>query len=59
MNFKVLVSAPPILPQVEDYKDMCLDKGVELFTPEFNVVESLNEKELITLLEDADDEAAE
>ena len=54
MSFKVLVSAPPILPHVEEYKDLCLKKGVELFTPEFDVTESLNEEELISLLKDAD-----
>ena len=54
MSFKVLVSAPPILPHVEEYKELCLSKGVELFTPEFEVIESLNEEELITLLKDAD-----
>ncbi len=54
MSYKVLVSAPPILPHIEDYRDLCLQKGVELFTPEFDVAESLNEEELITLLKDAD-----
>ena len=54
MSFKVLVSAPPILPHIDEYKDLCLEKGVELFKPEFDVAESLNEEELITLLKDAD-----
>jgi len=54
MSYKVLVSAPPILPHLEEYYELCLSKGVELFKPDFEVIESLNEAELIKLLKDAD-----
>jgi len=54
MNFKVLVSAPPILPHIDSYSELCSSKGIELFKPDFEVIESLNEEELIKLLKEAD-----
>ena len=41
MSYKVLVSAPPILPHLEEYYELCLSKGVELFKPDFEVGETV------------------
>ena len=53
-NFKVLVSAPPILPQVIEYKSLCANAGVDLITPDIFVKESLDEEELIKYLRGMD-----
>ena len=53
-NFKVLVSAPPILPQVNEYKSLCAKAGVDLITPDIFVKESLNEEELLKYLQGMD-----
>lgn len=53
-NYKVLVTAPPILPKVEYYKKACLDRGVELCTPDIEVKEALDQKELNVYLKGID-----
>ena len=41
-EYKVLVTAPPILPNVEGYKVACLNAGIKLYVPDIEVKESLN-----------------
>ena len=53
-NYKVLVTAPPILPKVEYYKKACLDRGADLCTPDIEVKEALNQKELDKYLKGID-----
>ena len=38
-NFKVLVSAPPILPQVNEYKSLCAKAGVDLIAGANDIIE--------------------
>jgi len=56
MNYKyrVLVTAPPILPKIYNYKDLFDKKSVEIVVPPYEVVECLYENELIELLKDID-----
>ena len=53
-KFKALVTAPPILPKIFDYVDLFNDKSVEIIIPPFDVIESLNESQLISLLSEID-----
>ena len=53
-KYKVLVTAPPILPNVEGCRATCLKAGISLLTPDMQVVESLNQEELIRNLQDID-----
>ena len=53
-KYKVLVTAPPILPNIEEYRPLCLEVGIDLLTPNINVVESLNQDQLIENLKDID-----
>ena len=53
-EYKVLVTAPPILPNVEGYKTSCLNAGIKLFVPDIEIKESLNEAELIKYLKGMD-----
>ena len=53
-KYKVLVTAPPILPNVEEYRATCLKAGISLLTPDMQVVESLNQEELVRNLKDID-----
>ena len=56
MNYKyrVLVTAPPILPKIFNYKKLFDEKSVEIVVPPFKVVECLYEDELIELLKNID-----
>ena len=56
MNYKyrALVTAPPILPKILNYKNRFDEKLVEIVIPPNKVVECLNEKELMELLDDID-----
>jgi D-3-phosphoglycerate dehydrogenase / 2-oxoglutarate reductase len=49
-KYKVLITAPPILPKIMNYKNIFDENNVEIITPPFKVVESLNEDQLISLL---------
>jgi len=53
-KYKVLVTAPPILPNVKNYKQSCLNHGIELITPNFEIKESLKKEELNKLLQGMD-----
>ena len=54
MKYKVLITAPPILPKVSKYKDLFNSKDVDIVIPEYDVTESLNEEQLNALLIDID-----
>ena len=54
MKYKVLITAPPILPKVSKYKDLFNSKDVDIVIPEYDVTESLNEEQLSELLIDID-----
>lgn len=45
---KVLVTCPPMLKQIDEFRPIFEEKGIELVTP--NVVQTLTEEELIKLL---------
>ena len=53
-EYRVLVTAPPILPKIYNYKDLFDKKSVEIVVPPYEVVECLYENELIELLKDID-----
>ena len=56
MNYKyrALITAPPILPKIFNYKSLFDEKSVEIIVPPYQVVEHLNENELIELLKNID-----
>ena len=54
MKYKVLITAPPILPKVNNYIDIFNSKDVEVIIPKYEVLESLNEEQLNELLIDID-----
>ena len=56
MNYKYrcLVTAPPILPKIFNYKEKFDKNSVEIVVPPFKVIESLNEDQLIRSLKDID-----
>ena len=54
MKYRILVTAPPILPKIEKYKSIFEKKSIEVVIPPYNVVESLNEAQLIELLVNID-----
>jgi len=56
MNYKyhALITAPPILPKIFNYKHLFNKKSVEIIIPPYDVVECLNENELIGLLKNID-----
>lgn len=54
MKYNVLITAPPILPKVENYQELFNSKGIMAITPDFHVVESLSSNELNRLLPDID-----
>lgn len=49
---KILVTCPPMLKQIEQFRSIFEDKNIELVTP--NVVQTLSEEELIELLPQMD-----
>ncbi|MDF1864190.1 MAG: NAD(P)-dependent oxidoreductase, partial [Saprospiraceae bacterium] len=49
---KVLVTCPPMLKQIEQFRSIFENKGIELITP--NVVQTLSEEELMELLPQMD-----
>ena len=53
-KYKTLITAPPILPKIMNYKNIFEKNSAEIIIPPFNVVESLNEDQLISLLPDID-----
>ena len=53
-KYKVLVTAPPILPNIDEYRSACFEAGIELITPDTEVKESLNAKELNQYLKGMD-----
>ena len=54
MIYRALITAPPILPQIMNYKLQFDNKSVEIVVPPYKVVESLNEDELIALVKNID-----
>ena len=54
MKWRILITAPPILPSIEDYRNLFEKNSAELVTPPFEVKECLYEKELNELLVDID-----
>ena len=54
MKYKILVTAPPILPKIENYKKIFDENNAQIFTPHFKVIESLSAEQLIPLLKDVD-----
>ena len=52
-NYKVLVTAPPILPKLNNYRKLFEEKSIELITPD-NIIESLSSKDLIPIISDID-----
>ena len=53
-KYKTLITAPPILPKIMNYKNIFEKNSAEIIIPPFAVVESLNEDQLISLLSDID-----
>jgi len=53
-EYRVLVTAPPILPKIYNYKNLFDKKSVEIVVPPYEVVECLYENELKELLKDTD-----
>ena len=53
-KYRALITAPPILPKIMTYKNIFDENSTEIIIPPFNVVESLNEDQLISLLSDID-----
>lgn len=53
-QYKVLVTAPPILPHVHEYESIFKNANATIVTPDFIVEESLRERELNRLLVDID-----
>jgi len=49
---KILVTCPPMLRRIEDFKSIFEDKNIELVLP--NVVQTLSENELIEIIKDVD-----
>ncbi len=49
---KVLVTCPPMLKQIDEFRPIFEEKGIELVTP--NVVQILSEEELVVLLPQMD-----
>lgn len=49
---KVLVTCPPMLRQIHEFRPIFAEKGIELLTP--NVVQTLTEEELIEILPGVD-----
>ena len=49
-KYKALITAPPILPKIMNYKNIFDENSIEIITPPFRVIESLNEDQLISLL---------
>lgn len=49
-KFRCLVTAPPILPKIFNYKDKFDENSVEIVVPPYRVIESLNENQLLKLL---------
>ena len=54
MKWRVLVTAPPILPKIERYRELFFKNNAEFITPNFHVMESLKQAELQKLLVDVD-----
>lgn len=53
-KYRALVTAPPILPKIFNYKNMFDKKSVEIVIPPYEVVECLYENELVELLKNID-----
>tara|TARA_Y100000590_G_scaffold425566_1_gene533702 strand:- start:130 stop:1077 length:948 start_codon:yes stop_codon:yes gene_type:complete len=53
-DYRVLITAPPILPKIMNYKDLFDQKSVEIVLPPYEVVECLYENQLIELLKNID-----
>ena len=53
-EYRALVTAPPIIPKINNYKDIFDKKSVEIVVPPYEVVECLHENELKELLKDID-----
>ena len=49
---KVLITCPPMLRQIHEFRSIFEDKGIELLTPD--VVQTLSEEELIEILPNVD-----
>jgi len=49
-KYRALVTAPPILPKIFNYKNLFDKKSVEIVIPPYEVVECLYENELVELL---------
>jgi len=53
-KYRALVTAPPILPKIFNYKNLFDKKSVEIVVPPYEVVECLYENELVELLKNID-----
>ena len=53
-KYRVLITAPPILPKIMRYKNIFDQNSTEIIIPPFDVIESLNESQLISLLSEID-----
>ncbi len=54
MKQRVLVSAPPILPHLDNYRGLFAKYNIEVLTPDFDLKECLSESDLHRLLKDVD-----
>ena len=53
-KYRALITAPPILPKIMTYKNIFDENSTEIIIPPFDVIESLNESQLISLLSEID-----
>lgn len=52
MRFRVLITCPPMLKRIDEFRPLFEDRGIDIVTPP--VVQTLSEQELITMLPDFD-----
>ena len=53
-KYRALITAPPILPKIHSYKKLFDSNKVKIIIPPYRVVESLDENQLIELLNNID-----
>ena len=53
-KYRALITAPPILPKIMTYENIFDENSTEIIIPPFDVIESLNESQLISLLSEID-----
>jgi len=52
MKMKVLVTCPPMLKQIQEFRHLFISRNIDLITP--NVIQTLSEEELIAIVPEVD-----